>query len=971
MPLASSGTPILDGICSVCGSSFRLLTSNGTLRKHGHGHGRPPCLGSGRLPAMSSSLPSDLDAPQDLIVEASLDPSPALPASFSFARPRRATVKRIPRGARRPAARSFQSLLSAVVRKPSDLAAWRDLLQFGGCLSQPVRGGGKKTSLATAISTQIENATNDLSALSRGNSTAQGCVRKRARAPKDADAEAARRASIKLDMGDVTGAVRLLCSEEVLAPPGEATLAVLRSKHPPAPADRRPLPLPPSAPPVLSSPFSVRKAIESFTAGSAGGQDGLRPQHLRDMTDAWVGGPLLEVLSSFVNVVLAGDVPEAVRPSFFGASLLAFNKKQGGIRPVAIGLTLRRLCSKIACAAVTERLIPILSPRQLGVGVKGGGEAIVHAARGFLLDLNPEEVLVKLDFTNAFNTVRRDVILEAVAELSPELFHYVSSCYGASSDLCFGDHVLKSAEGVQQGDPLGPLLFCFALQRPLSALNTVFAAGYLDDVTFGGPVNQVLENLACFASDCSSLGLSLNHNKCEVIGLTPLSRPKWNSAGWNFLEVPPESSSILGAPLHSAGVDASIESKCDLLRVASARLPHLSAHESLYLIANSLAIPRLTYSLRSAPCFDSRALRKFDELVESTTSALLNVALEPSERPLLTLPVRWGGLGIRSGSMLAPSCFLSSCASSAELVSRLRPDAGNASAAGALVEGALSCWRNLGGSVTPPPSLSHSQKAWDDPICQHVFDNLLAAADQTGRARLLAGSSLSAGAWLQALPSASLGLRLSDEETRIATGLRLGAPIVRRHSCVCGAPVASNGHHGLACRLSGGRHLRHSLANDVIARAFASADVPVDLEPVGLLRDDGKRPDGVTRLPWAHGRPLVWDFTCPDTLAPSHIIQSSLAAGSAASRAESSKASKYQGLGTGVSFCPFAVETMGTWGPSALDLSSALGARLARVSGDRRATSFLRQRLSIAIQRGNAAAVRGTLPPREDLLPTR
>ena len=164
----------------------------------------------------------------------------------------------------------------------------------------------------------------------------------------------------------------------------------------------------------------------------------------------------------------------------------------------------------------------------------------------------------------------------------------------------------------------------------------------------------------------------------------------------------------------------------------------------------------------------------------------------------------------------------------------------------------------------------------------------------------------------------------------------------------------------MSCRRSSGRHLRHAQANHVIARAFRAADVPVETEPQCFLRDDGKRPDGVTRVPWASGKNLVWDFTCPDTVAPSHIMQNSLASGAAAVQAESNKRIKYSGLNHGYLFTPFAVETLGSWGPEAMALSSSLGTRLAVVTGDRRSTSFFRQRLSLAIQRGNAAAVRGT-----------
>ena len=99
------------------------------------------------------------------------------------------------------------------------------------------------------------------------------------------------------------------------------------------------------------------------------------------------------------------------------------------------------------------------------------------------------------------------------------------------------------------------------------------------------------------------------------------------------------------------------------------------------------------------------------------------------------------------------------------------------------------------------------------------------------------------------------------------------------------------------------------IANDVIARALRSANTPTILEPTGMLRGDGKRPDGVTMIPWSRGKALVWDFTCPDTLGPSHVRQTSLAAGSAAIAAESKKRTKYAKLSVANSFVPFAIET--------------------------------------------------------------
>src|SRR5271163_2972236 len=83
-------------------------------------------------------------------------------------------------------------------------------------------------------------------------------------------------------------------------------------------------------------------------------------------------------------MILAGATPNWVRPTFFGANLLPFKKADGGIRPIAVGLTLRRLVVKVACRLVTEKCTEVLKPRQMGVGVKSGAEALVHAARCFV-----------------------------------------------------------------------------------------------------------------------------------------------------------------------------------------------------------------------------------------------------------------------------------------------------------------------------------------------------------------------------------------------------------------------------------------------------------------------------------------------------------------------------------------------------------------------------------------------------------
>jgi len=63
------------------------------------------------------------------------------------------------------------------------------------------------------------------------------------------------------------------------------------------------------------------------------------------------------------------------------------------------------------------------------------------------------------------------------------------------------------------------------------------------------------------------------------------------------------------------------------------------------------------------------------------------------------------------------------------------------------------------------------------------------------------------------------------------------------------------------CKRAPSRSARHHTLNDLIARSFASAEVPVTEEPSELFRTNGKRPDGLTLVPWQSGKSMCWDVT--------------------------------------------------------------------------------------------------------------
>src|SRR5882757_6821269 len=111
-------------------------------------------------------------------------------------------------------------------------------------------------------------------------------------------------------------------------------------------------------------------------------------------------------------------------------------------------------------------------------------------------------------------------------------------------------------------------------------------------------------------------------------------------------------------------------------------------------------------------------------------------------------------------------------------------------------------------------------------------------------------------------------------------------------------------------------------------------------------------------IPWDNGRCLAWDYTCTETVAPSHLSSSTIAAGLY-------KSEKYSELVPSYVFVPVAIETLGVWGARCNVSSCRNWKEIAISSGDPRSGLFLWQQIGMAMQRGNSKSVLGTikLPP--------
>ena len=141
---------------------------------------------------------------------------------------------------------------------------------------------------------------------------------------------------------------------------------------------------------------------------------------------------------------------------------------------IAVGNSLRRLAVKCASFYAIDRLAQELSPRQLEVGVAGGCEAAVHAVRRFLPGSQKGDIVVKLDFSNAFNSIHRGVILKAVSDNIPKLYRFRHLAYfiGLNPKVWPVHHNVIGGGSAGRPTRSSPLLFIGPSNTVISDLKT-------------------------------------------------------------------------------------------------------------------------------------------------------------------------------------------------------------------------------------------------------------------------------------------------------------------------------------------------------------------------------------------------------------------------------------------------------------------------------------------------------------------
>ena len=293
-------------------------------------------------------------------------------------------------------------------------------------------------------------------------------------------------------------------------------------------------------------------------------------------------------------------------------------------------------------------------------------------------------ILVKIDFTNAFNCVSRQAFLEQCRHHFPGLSRWAEWCYARPSKLYFGSETISSENGVQQGDPIGPLLFALALQpllldlergRSDQGLQLVYS--YLDDLILAGNQKEVAGAFHFLKRAASQIGLEFNTSKCEVISAAGSNgNIQKELFPTNVIYREDGNFELLGGPIGTEDycnqhtqkrVDKAVE-----LLDALGELP--DPQVALTLLRNCASFGKLVYSLRVVPhTKHSIALHNYDNAERDCIESFLCCSFTESEWSLAGLSTKMGGLGLRNTELHSPAAFLSSQAACHELCTKLDP----------------------------------------------------------------------------------------------------------------------------------------------------------------------------------------------------------------------------------------------------------------------------------------------------------
>ena len=347
------------------------------------------------------------------------------------------------------------------------------------------------------------------------------------------------------------------------------------------------------------------------------------------------------------------------------------------VRPIGVGEVIRRIIGKCVMKVIKPDVIDASGSLQACAGLKSGNEAAVHAMHS-IFEADETDAILLIDASNAFNALNRAAALHNITVLCPSMSTYAINTYRQPARLFIsGGGELKSAEGTTQGDPLAMGMYAISLQpliTGLSVSSSVKQCWFADDASGAGFLQDIKRWWEHLNEDGPNLGYFPKAEKCWLI----VKPEKEESARAIFhgtaINISVQGQKHLGAALGSRQfLEEYVNGKVkdwvsQITKLAEFAVSHPQACYAAF-----------TFGLRHRWTYFLRTLPDIEDLLEPLERAIADILIPSitdhnclkSERDLLALPIRMGGLSIINPRQEAASQYELSVKTTGPLVDKI------------------------------------------------------------------------------------------------------------------------------------------------------------------------------------------------------------------------------------------------------------------------------------------------------------
>ena len=633
-------------------------------------------------------------------------------------------------------------------------------------------------------------------------------------------------------------------------------------------------------------------------------------------------------------------------------------------------MILRRIIGKCVVTLLKPDIQLAAGGLQMCTGIRSGIEAAVHMNEKAWNDEDTEAVLL-VDANNASNRLNRKAALHNTKEICPPIYTFLCNQYQTPAKLIVPNASindsddLNSDEGATQGDVAAMAFYALGIKPLVDELDTKCCglgsckqSWYADD---SGAVGK-LAKIRIWWDTLNALGPKYGYypNPSKTVLLLKNSDDT-HRAGVMFrdtgIQVKTDGQRYLGAALGSNDFKSSF--------VNEKILKWVNDVNQLAEIANEepqIALSAYTKGICHRWSFIQRTMGDINHLFspledairDNLIPAIVGRKVSDIEREVMSLPVRFGGLGIANPMITCMREYQSSVTITEDLTDLLYRQQKN-----------LSLF-DANRQLAKIKELKTSKESW----LSNSLDDILSRIESPAMIRAIElNKEKGAGSWLTVLPLQQHGYCLNKQEFRDAICLRYGWDIPNIPP-YCACDSRNNVDHTLICKKGGFVSMRHNNLRDLNADLQRNICRDVVIEPSLLplngddvqgAQGDRAAPDISSRGLWSTFERTFYDVRVCHPNAPSHI-NSNIA--QLYRTQEQEKMRKYNARIMTVergSFTPLIYTTFGGWGPQATRYHKRLAGKVAQKSGEQyhHVLGHMRVRVRFAILRSVLIALRG------------